>query len=122
MSKIRNRNTKPEIAVRKILTSLGLRYRLHVNTLPGKPDIVIPSKKTAVFINGCFWHQHKNCRRKSMPKTNTEYWEPKLSGNVAKQREEIKDIKKLGFKPLVIWECQTADTEYLSKKLERLFK
>lgn len=120
MSKIRNRNTKPEIAVRKILTSLGLRYRLYVNTLPGKPDIVIPGRKTAVFINGCFWHQHENCRRKSMPKTNAEYWKPKLANNVAKQKEEIKKIKKLGYRPLIIWECQIENEEKLTKRIERM--
>lgn len=121
MSKIKSKDTKPEKVVRKILSVMGLKYRLHSKKLPGKPDIVIASKKTAVFINGCFWHQHENCKRKSTPKTNAEYWKPKLANNVAKQKKDIQEIKKLGLKPWIIWECQTADRESLAKRIRRIF-
>lgn len=121
MSKIRSRDTKPENAVRKALTSLGLRYRLHSKKLPGRPDIVVSDRKTAVFINGCFWHQHDGCKRKSMPKTNADYWKPKLEGNIRRQKEQIKEIKKIGFKPLVLWECGIKNTELLADRLKRVF-
>lgn len=120
MSRIRSKNTKPENAVRKALTSLGLRYRLQSGKLPGKPDIVISSRKTAVFINGCFWHQHIGCQKKSMPKTNTDYWKPKLENNIKRQKEQIEEIKKLGFRPLVVWECETKNIETLANKLEAM--
>lgn len=121
MSKIRSKGTKPEMAVRKILSEMGLRYRLHSKKLPGKPDIVIAGRKTAVFINGCFWHQHENCKRKTMPKTNTEYWKPKLANNVGRQKEELDEIKKLGFKPLIIWECETANQEVIAERMRGIF-
>lgn len=121
MSRIRSMDTKPEMAVRKILSGMDLRYRLHSKKLPGKPDIVIAGRKTAVFINGCFWHQHENCKRKTMPKTNAEYWKPKLANNVGRQKEELAEIKKLGFKTVIIWECQTASHETLAERMRRIF-
>jgi len=121
MSRIRSINTSPELIVRKFVWSLGYRYRKNVNTLPGKPDIVIRSRNIAIFINGCFWHQHVDCKRKTMPKSNTAYWKEKLARNVLKQAENISELKKLGWNVLVIWECQTKYLEglrgYLNKKL-----
>lgn len=121
MSKIRSKDTKPEKAVRKILSGMGFKYRLHSKKLPGKPDIVIASRKTAVFINGCFWHQHENCKRKTMPKTNSEYWKSKLTSNVDRQKEELAEIKELGFKPVIIWECQTLSQEALAERIMGVF-
>lgn len=119
MLNIKNKNTKPEVAVRKALTKTGIRYRLHVSKLPGKPDIVISRRKTVIFINGCFWHQHNNCKKKAMPKSNMEYWKPKLEKNIKKQEEDIKKLKKEGWKVFIIWECETRNMDYLSKQVAR---
>jgi len=105
MSKIRAKNTKPEMIVRKYLFSEGFRYRLHAKKLPGNPDIVLPKYKTIVFVNGCFWHQHENCRRSNSPKTNTDYWVPKLKRNIERQKNIIKELEALGWKVLIVWEC-----------------
>lgn len=118
MSKIRSRNTQPELAVRKVLTGLGFRYRLHRNDLPGKPDIVIPKLKKIIFINGCFWHQHKDCKRSSMPKSNKDYWKPKLERNIEKQKDNIKLLKKDGWSIIVLWECEIQNIQKLREKLK----
>lgn len=120
MSRIRNKNTKPEIIVRKILSKLGFRYRLHNSKLPGKPDIVITKARKIFLINGCFWHQHKNCAKQAMPKVNTEYWRPKLQRNVEKQEQDIKSLRKLGWKVYKIWECQTKNEQKLTQKLLKI--
>ena len=106
MSKIRSKHTGPEITVRKILRENGVKYRLHILGLPGKPDIIIPKKKRAIFVNGCFWHSHKNCKKAVMPKTNLRYWKPKLQKNIENQKSNIKKLRKLGWRPVVVWECQ----------------
>lgn len=120
MSRIRSKNTKPEIAVRKILTELGFKYRLHVSKLPGKPDIVISKTKKIIFINGCFWHQHKNCTKQAIPKANIEYWKPKLQRNIEKQEQDIKNLKISGWKVYKIWECQTKNEQKLTQKLLKI--
>jgi len=117
MSRIRSKNTVPEMSVRKALTGLGIRYRLHKSELPAKPDIVISKNKTVILVNGCFWHQHKGCKRKSMPKSNKDYWRRKLERNVSKQKNDIRALKKLGWRVVVIWECQTKDVDWLKKRL-----
>jgi len=105
MSRIRSKNTKPEIIVRKYLHSLGYRFRLHDKKLPGKPDIVMKMHKTAIQVRGCFWHQH-GCKYSNTPKSNKSYWLPKLKKN--RERDKINDrkIKKIGWKLIVIWECK----------------
>lgn len=120
MSRIRSKDTKPEKVVRKILTKLGFKYRLHNAGLPGKPDIVISKIKTVVFINGCFWHQHKNCRHQATPKTNVKYWTSKLKRNVEKQKKDIKLLKKEGWKVAIIWECETKNENRLTNKLRKI--
>jgi len=120
MSLIRSRDTSPEKIVRKVLTNLGVRYRLHSKQLPGKPDIVIKRDKLAIFINGCFWHQHKGCKRKTMPKGNRNYWKPKLERNVAKQKADIKALRKDNWKVGIVWECETRDEDKLKKKLQKI--
>jgi len=120
MSRIRSKNTAPELAVRRILTKSGLRYRLHLTSLPGKPDITIAKEKTIIFINGCFWHQHENCKRRSMPKTNIGYWQNKLQRNIERQQMHILDLKNQGWKVGVIWECQTKNEEHLSEALQSI--
>ncbi|MEK7092562.1 MAG: DNA mismatch endonuclease Vsr [Patescibacteria group bacterium] len=120
MSRIRSKNTAPEKVVRKILSKLGLRYRLHAKQLPGKPDIIIKRDGVAVFINGCFWHQHKGCKRKTMPKENRDYWKPKLEMNVAKQKANIKRLKKDGWNVNTVWECETRNEARLKKRLQKI--
>lgn len=120
MSHIRAKHTTPEVAVRRALTRRGIRYRLHRGQLPGKPDIIIPRLNIVIFVNGCFWHQHGNCKRKAMPKTNRVYWESKLKRNVERQQKDIRDLKKLGWKVHKIWECQTKNDVKLANRLSRI--
>ena len=122
MSQIRSKNTRPEIAVRKILRSLKQRYRSHVSRLPGNPDIVIPRKRIVIFINGCFWHQHKGCKRKTMPKVNLRYWKDKLKNNVKRQTDIIKELRYNKWRVLIIWECEVKDAAKLSKKIKIFVK
>jgi len=120
MSRIRSKNTQPERAVRKFLSKKKIIHRLYAKKLPGKPDIVINKNKKVIFINGCFWHQHKNCKRRAMPKTNIKYWKDKLRRNAEKQRKDILALKKLGWKVGVIWECETKRPKDLSKTLQKM--
>ena len=120
MTKIKAKNTKPEIAVRKVLSRLGERYRLHNSKLAGKPDIVIVKTKKIIFINGCFWHQHKNCKKQAMPKANKKYWESKLKRNIEKQAQDIKLLKKQGWEVYKIWECQTNNEDKLTQKILKM--
>ena len=111
MSRIRSKNTKPELIVRKVLHNSGIRYRLHARNLPGKPDLSNKSKNFAIFVNGCFWHQHKGCKRASIPKSNTDYWIPKLEKNVNRLRENLETLDTMGYRTAVIWECEVNDLE-----------
>ncbi|MBD3329522.1 DNA mismatch endonuclease Vsr [Candidatus Dojkabacteria bacterium] len=104
MSKIKAKDTSPEMKVRRFLYAEGLRYRLY-GKLPGKPDIVFYGKKKLIFIHGCFWHLH-GCDRSNIPKTNREYWEDKLKGNKKRDKENIAELNRLGWKVLVVWECE----------------
>lgn len=106
MSQIRSTNSKPEIIVRKYLFSKGLRYRKNVKTLPGKPDIVLPKYKTIVFVNGCFWHGHKNCKYFVMPKSNIEFWNEKISRNISRDEEIHRELSAAGWNVIVVWECE----------------
>lgn len=106
MSRIRAVETKPEDTVRKYLFSRGLRYRKNVKTLPGKPDIVLPKYKTVIFVNGCFWHGHSNCRYFVIPKTNTEFWKEKITANIARDNRVIENLSVQGWKVLTVWECE----------------
>ncbi len=106
MSKIQGKNTKPEELVRKYLFSKGFRYRKNDKRLPGSPDIVLPRYKTVVFINGCFWHKHDNCKYFKIPETNTEFWNKKLNGNVERDKRIISDLKGKGWRVIVVWECE----------------
>jgi DNA mismatch endonuclease (patch repair protein) len=109
MRAIRSKNTGPEMIVRRLVYSLGYRYRLHRKDLPGKPDLVFASRRKVLFLNGCFWHGH-DCKRGSrIPKTNIKYWERKLARNKARDAEHETDLKAQGWRVLVIWECQTKD-------------
>lgn len=122
MARIRYKDTAPEIKVRKSLWKLGYRYRLNTKKFPGKPDIVLGSRKVALFVNGCFWHQHPGCKRNFMPKSNINYWEPKLKGNVERLEKNREKLQKLGYKTSVIWECQTKSETDLSKAVYEIKK
>ena len=106
MQQIKAKNTKPEMLVRKFLHANGFRYSLHKKTLPGKPDIVLPKYKTVIFIHGCFWHGHTNCKYFSVPKTRTEWWRDKINTNKANDEKAAKALKKEGWKVIVIWDCK----------------
>jgi len=118
MSRIRSKNTKPELIVRKMLHNSGIRYRLHARNLPGKPDLSNKSKKFAIFVNGCFWHQHKGCKRASIPKSNTDYWIPKLEKNVNRFKENSDRLDTMGYRTAVIWECEVKDLENNKELME----
>ena len=105
MSHIRSKDTKPEEIVRKYLFARGIRYRKNDTRYPGKPDLVLPKYHTVIFINGCFWHQH-GCSRSTLPKTNQDYWIPKIQRNVERDRQNIKALEDAGWKVIVIWECE----------------
>lgn len=119
MSRIRSRDTTPELIVRKVLTELGYKFRLHRKDLPGKPDIVLPKYGTAIFVHGCFWHQHSGCIDCSNPKTNSKYWRPKLLANVQRDRKHRRRLRRLGWNPVVIWECQALKRTTLRNRLTR---
>jgi len=119
MSRIRGKDTKPELVVRSILHSLGYRFRLHGKNLPGKPDIVLPRYNTVIFVHGCFWHRHKGCRLTYMPKTHTEFWEAKFSATEKRDRQNKSTLRKLGWSVFTVWECATADREALKPMLIR---
>ena len=106
MAAVKSSNTKPEVFVRKLLFSLGYRFRLHPKKLPGKPDIVLPKYKSVIFVNGCFWHQHKGCKDSHYPKSKTDYWIPKLQKNVERDKFNYKNLSSLGYNRLIIWECE----------------
>lgn len=119
MASVRSRDTEPERPVRLLLHRMGYRFRLHASNLPGKPDIVLPRHKRAVFIHGCFWHGHKNCRRGTRPVSNTNFWNKKIDGNVRRDGRVGRQLRNLGWKVFTIWQCQIRDRESLSVKLEK---
>lgn len=111
MAGIQGKNTKPELIVRRMLFASGYRFRLHRRDLPGAPDIVMPGRKVAVFVHGCFWHMHEGCRFAKMPATRSEFWRIKLEANVARDRRAVESLRALGWRVLCVWECSTRDTE-----------
>lgn len=116
MSNIRSTNTSLEIRVRKMLFSQGYRYRLHVSDLPGKPDIVLPKYKAAIFVHGCFWHLHSRCRDGTIPKTRTDYWKEKLLGNKKRDAKHMRALRRQGWRVLRLWECE------IEKKPEKVLE
>jgi DNA mismatch endonuclease, patch repair protein len=119
MSLVRGKDTKPELVVRRLVHSLGYRYRLHSKSLPGHPDLVFTPRKKVIFIHGCFWHRHEGCPNCRLPKTRLDFWVPKLEGN--KQRDEANQakLKELGWRWLVIWECELKDLRSVAKRVKR---
>lgn len=113
MSRVRSKDTSPEMRVRSQMHRSGYRYRLHVSDMPGAPDIVMPRYRTVVFVNGCFWHRHPGCRRASTPKTNTAFWERKFKNNVVRDEVAHASLQRDGWTVLVVWECETRDSKTL---------
>ena len=121
MSAIRATGMTPEVVVRKMVHRMGYRYRLHQRDLPGRPDLVFASRRKVIFVHGCFWHQHdlRTCKIVRLPKSNTSYWIPKLKKNAERDSQHYRSLKERGWAVLVIWECETADTESTEARLRR---
>jgi DNA mismatch endonuclease (patch repair protein) len=122
MRAVRGRNTGPELLVRRIAHGLGYRFRLHRSDLPGKPDLAFPGRHKAVFVHGCFWHQHKGCPRGGSPESNRDFWQAKLARNVARDAQQVAALNERGWWTLVIWECQTKDEKRLAARLRRFLR
>ena len=121
MAAIKSKNTKPEIVVRKMLYALGYRFRLHRKDLPGSPDIVLPKYKKVIFVHGCFWHRHENCKYASTPKTRKEFWNKKFTTNIERDIQIQEKIKNIDWRSVVIWECETKNIENLKGRIIDIF-
>ena len=119
MSRIRSKDTKPEMLVRRFLHANGFRYKLHDKSLPGKPDIVLPKYRTVIFVHGCFWHGHANCKYFVVPKTRTKWWTDKINRNKANDEKAVKALKKYGWKVITVWECYLKPVK-IEKKLIKI--
>jgi DNA mismatch endonuclease (patch repair protein) len=117
MARVRGTNTAPELKVRKTLHKLGFRFRIHRRDLPGTPDIVLPRFKSVILVHGCFWHRHEGCREASVPATRKEFWRKKFAENTERDRKNIASLRKMGWRVLVIWQCEAESNEALVKKI-----
>ena len=126
MARVKSKNTKPEVFLRKLLWHKGFRYRLNYKELPGSPDLYIPKYKVAIFVNGCFWHMHENCRYSSIPKSNYEFWKNKLEGNVERDKKNYAQLESMGIKVIVVWGCEIKrmmkDECVLSEKMNSIYQ
>lgn len=120
MRAVRGRNTRPEIAVRRLLHRMGLRFRLHDNSMPGRPDIVLPRWRTVVFVHGCFWHRHAGCGKATNPEANRAFWMDKFNQNRARDRRNRRQLRRLGWNVIVVWECETGRLDRLEARLKRV--
>lgn len=116
MGQVRQKNTKPEMVVRRLLHSMGFRYRLHGKDLPGRPDLVFSRSKRVVFVHGCYWHRH-DCKKATVPSSNVDYWTKKFAENVARDNKVVDKLTSLGWASMIVWECQTRDLEALASSL-----
>ncbi len=119
MARVRAKNTRPELRVRKLVFALGYRYRLHDRKLPGCPDLVFGRRRKVIFVHGCFWHRHKRCALARLPKSRLDFWLPKLEGNKSRDQRNRRALARRGWKVLTIWECQLRDAERLNDKIRR---
>lgn len=119
MKRIRAKDTSPEIIARKLIHSMGYGYRLHVNELPGRPDLVFPSRRKIIFVHGCFWHQHAECKEKHIPKSNVSYWKPKLQKTIKRDAENIRKLRFAGWDVLVVWECYLDNIDKVRKTVKK---
>ncbi len=114
MSRIKGKDTRPELKLRKALFAAGFRYRVNVKNLPGKPDIVMKKYKTALFVHGCFWHAHQNCRYFKLPSSNQEFWKAKIGGNVERDKRNVKSLEDQGWNVIEVWECELKKDKFES--------
>jgi len=119
MGLVRSKGTAVEMAVRRIVHALGYRYRLHSSALPGRPDMVLPSKRAVIFVHGCFWHRHARCRLARLPKSRLDFWVPKLEANRARDVRNIRKLRRAKWRPLVVWECELSDPAALKLRINR---
>jgi DNA mismatch endonuclease (patch repair protein) len=117
MSRIQAKNTRPELEVRRVAHRLGYRFRLHRRDLAGSPDIVFPGRRKVIFVHGCYWHRHEGCRYCYAPKSNVEFWNAKFERNKERDRQALSKLKEIGWDPLVIWECESADPAGVAARL-----
>ena len=117
MARVRSKNSRPELFVRKLIFALGYRYRLHVRDLPGRPDLVFRKLRKVIFVHGCFWHRHGACALARMPKSRLDFWMPKLNGNKERDRRVRRALTRLGWSVLTVWECQLKSTERLQQRI-----
>ncbi|MCL5024779.1 MAG: very short patch repair endonuclease [Nitrospirae bacterium] len=122
MARVKGRDTEPELLVRSIVHNLGYRFRLYRRDLPGNPDITLPRHRKVIFVHGCFWHGHKNCPRAARPTTNISFWKKKLDSNMARDLLNIRQLRKEGWRVLVIWQCQTKDMQRLVKRIDEFLE
>ncbi len=122
MKRVKQRDTAPELIVRKLLFSKGYRYRIHRDDLPGSPDVVFPGRRKVIFVHGCFWHGHENCKRASLPKTRTEYWASRVAKNHERDVRSISILEELGWSTYVVWECETSNVDSLERRLSRFLE
>lgn len=122
MSRIRGKNMKPELLVRRLTHGMGFRYRLHDKALPGHPDMVFRSRRKVIFVHGCFWHRHENCRLARLPKSRLDFWLPKLEGNKRRDERVLRQLEEQNWRVLVIWECELSDLKALSNRIEKFLK
>lgn len=120
MALVKSKNTKPEIIVRKAAHAMGLRYRLNVRTLPGSPDLVFAGRRAVLFVHGCFWHRHKNCKSTRTPKSRITFWEQKFAANMARDQKAYRSLRKAGWKVFILWECQTLLTNKVDSVLQKI--
>ena len=117
MSRIRGGDTRPELVVRSLLHRMGYRFRLHRKDLPGRPDIVLPSRRTVVLVHGCYWHRHPGCPLAYTPKSNRQFWEAKFSENVTRDKRQYAELRDLAWNTIIVWECETKEQATLAKRL-----
>ena len=118
MSRVRSKSSKPEMRLRRLVHGMGFRYRLHVKDLPGKPDMVFPARNAVVFMHSCFWHRHRRCKLARLPKSRIDFWETKLEANRKRDKVQQRKLKKLGWRVLIVWECELRDAERVSRRVE----
>lgn len=119
MARIRGKDTKPELTVRRLVHAMGYRYRLHDRRLPGTPDLVFTGRRKVILVHGCFWHRHESCPLARLPKTRRNFWKPKLEGNKQRDQRKMAELEELGWQVLVVWECETRDKVDLAARVRR---
>lgn len=122
MSRIKGKDTKPEMSVRSMLHNMGFRFRLHQKDLPGRPDIVLPKYKTVIFVHGCYWHRHPGCKDTTTPKTRVEFWAEKFEKNILRDKKNTELLRKQGWKVEIIWECQTKNEDVIRERICNIFQ